>query len=138
VQSCSHGSSTTGTLAAAYRSVTSLSQHVEVQRSPRPAGCLVQPGQQQQVVDQPAEPLDVDQHVAGQLAGRRTRVDRRGDLELGACAGQRRAQLVRGVRDERALPGAGRVQPGQHVVERLGEPADLVLRGRHRQPARAR
>ena len=56
-----------------------------------------------------------------------------GDLQLGAQAGQRGPQLVGGVGDERPLPPAGDLQPGQHVVQGLGQPADLVGRVGHRQ-----
>ena len=49
--------------------------------------------------------------------------------------GQRAAQLVRGVGDERALPRPGGRQPVQHVVEGPASALDLVARRRHRQPA---
>ena len=65
--------------------------------------------------------------VSGRVTGRH------GHLELGPQAGQRRAQLVRGVGDERPLSPPGRLQPAEHAVERLGQPADLV--GASRAPA---
>ena len=50
-------------------------------------------------------------------------------LEVGARAGQRRAQLVRGVGDEAPLRRARLLDRGQHGVEALGEAAQLVLAG---------
>ena len=47
-------------------------------------------------------------------------------LELAADHRQRRAQLVRGVGDERALTGERLGQPVEHVVEGVGEHRDLV------------
>ena len=48
-------------------------------------------------------------------------------LQPGADGGQRAAQLVGGVGDEAALPGRRVLQPGQHVVHRAGQAADLVV-----------
>ena len=50
----------------------------------------------------------------------------RGELELALEDGQRRAQLVAGVRHEGALARACAGQPCQHLVERASQPADLV------------
>ena len=56
-----------------------------------------------------------------------------GDLSrLGPEQRQRCPQLVARVGDEAALMLEGRVQPGEHVVERDGEARDLVARARHR------
>jgi hypothetical protein len=57
-------------------------------------------------------------------------------LERGADGGQRAAQLVRRVGDERPLPRPARLEPVEHAVERLGQPAHLVLAAGHRQPPR--
>ena len=84
----------------------------------------VQPGQQQQVRGQPLQPHGVlhrTRHV------QQLRVRHR-HFELGAQARDRAAQLVRGVGDEPALPLHGRLQRGQRLVRRPGQPADLVLR----------
>ena len=48
-------------------------------------------------------------------------------VEVGAQAGQRRAQLVTGVRDEPALLVAGVGERREHGVERRREPGQLVL-----------
>ena len=77
---------------------------------------LVGPGEQQKVVDEPAETSDVGHQVVGQ----RCLVQALGDLQLRAQARDRAAQLVRGIRDECLLPGAGGVQPVEHVVQRHG------------------
>ena len=50
------------------------------------------------------------------------------DFELAADRGQRAAQLVRGVGDELALAGEGVVEAVEHVVEGLGEGAQLRRR----------
>ncbi len=95
---------------------------------------VVQPGQQQQVVHQAAEPSHVDEHVVRRLRPGRHLGVRLRDLELGPDRRQRAAQLVRRVRDEGALPGATGRQPVQHVVQGLGQPGHLVAGRRHRQP----
>ena len=47
--------------------------------------------------------------------------------EVRAHARQRRAQLVAGVLDEPSLVVAGRGERAEHPVERVAEPADLVV-----------
>ena len=49
--------------------------------------------------------------------------------QVRAHARQRRAQLVAGILDESALVVAGRGEGAEHAVERLAEPAHLVLAG---------
>ena len=89
--------------------------------------------QQQQVGDQPAHPLGGAQRRAGRLA--LVAVQRLGEqLEVGEHAGQRRAQLVRGVGHEVALArehrlglAAGRVELAEHPLQRARELRDLVV-----------
>ena len=93
-----------------------------------PAG--VGAGEQQQVGDEPAHPLRgaqgrVDDLAVLGLAGPAQRGLQQ--LEVGEDAGQRRAQLVRGVGDELALLlhrplalGAGRVERAQHLAPGSG------------------
>ena len=70
--------------------------------------------------------------------GVRARMAKR-ELELGPKQGERRAELVRGVGDESPLVLEGRLEPLEHLVERLGEPRHLVARRRYGQPvARSR
>ena len=57
------------------------------------------------------------------------------ELELGAQERERRPELVARVGDEAALVLERRLEPLEHVVQRLGEPRDLVLRRWHGQPA---
>ena len=95
-------------------------------------GVGVGAGEQQQVLDQrrTAGP--------GRPAGRRQRAalaEPLGHLELGPHAGQRAAQLVGGVGDERALPLPAGGQPVEHPVQGDGQGTDLVGGRRHRQPA---
>ncbi len=56
------------------------------------------------------------------------------ELELRAQERERRPQLVAGVRDEGALAEQRSLEPGEHRVERVSEPLDLVPRPRHGQP----
>src|SRR5262245_22741685 len=51
-------------------------------------------------------------------------------FELRAEAGERRAQLVRGVRGEAPLSFEGLLDAPEHLVERLHEPSDLVAPAR--------
>ena len=85
-------------------------------------------GQQQQIVHEPLHPLGLrahetrdPRHVLARHVGLASQ-----HLELAPHHGQRRAQLVRRVRHERALARERVVQAVEHVVERLGEKADLV------------
>ena len=93
--------------------------------------------QQQQVGDQAAHPPRGAQrrvdHLAvfGLLAAAERGLQQ---LQVGEHAGQRRAQLVRGVGDELALLlhrllalGARGVERAQHLLQRLGQFADLVF-----------
>ena len=104
----------------------------------RPAAdaLVVEPGQQQQVLGQRGQPQRVGVHVPGGLHPvQAVRVIKR-HLELGADAGDRAAQLVRGVRHQVALALLRVGQPGEHVVQRDRERAHLVPGRRHRQGAR--
>jgi hypothetical protein len=62
------------------------------------------------------------------------------ELELGTQSGERRAQLVAGVVDEAAFVLDRRLEPGEHLVQGLGEPRELVpaLRNRQAGPGRRR
>ena len=86
---------------------------------------LVGPGEEEHVVDQPLHPLD----LPGDDLGRRRQVTgghalgTSQDLDLTADRGQRGSELVRGIRNERALTRERLLQPVEHVIERLGEPA---------------
>ena len=48
-------------------------------------------------------------------------------LDIRAQAGQRRSQLVRGIRDQLPLGAVGLLERRQHRVEACGQPAELVL-----------
>ena len=52
-------------------------------------------------------------------------------LEVAAERGQRRAQLVRGVRDERRACALERLEPYAHLLQRARQVADLVARAVH-------
>ena len=90
-------------------------------------------GQLDQVADQRGQLLDLGAHVVEQLgAGLRRQPRRRlvglgEQVEVGAQRGERGAQLVAGVGDQLALPVARGGQRGEHLVERRGQPGDLVV-----------
>ena len=102
---------------------------------------LVQPGQQQQVLDEQAHAGALGLDAAHQAPDVVLRAHGALAVELGEAAdrGQRRPQLVAGVGDEAAHPvlGAaglrlggllgpeGALDPGEHAVERRRQPADL-------------
>ena len=105
-------------------------------------------GEQQEVGDEAAHPLRGAEGAGDDLlilavGGVASLLEPRlQQLEVGEDAGQRRAQLVRGVGDELALSlhhllglRAGRVELAEHLVERARQLADLVVGLRHRQPA---
>jgi hypothetical protein len=77
--------------------------------------------------------------AASALAGR---AQRRGarlgvaqrHLQQGPLAGQRRAQFVRGVRDELALGPERGVQPAEQLIEGVAELLELVVGTGHREP----
>ncbi len=91
--------------------------------------------ERQQRIDHLLEVLLGGEHA---LVGRtqrgevRVRVGER-DLDQGSLAGQRRAQLVRGVGDELALRFEGSVEPLEQVIEGVPEFLELVLRAVERQ-----
>ena len=130
------GRDATRTRASACCATTLGQQLAGVHQPGRPAAACVGvgPGQQQQVLDQ-AESAG-RRRPAGRRAASPPSPSRCGDLELGPHAGQRAAQLVGGVGDERPLPLPGRGQPVEHAVEGDGQRLDLV--GRRPAPAAAR
>ena len=106
----------------------------KVDRRPLQRATLVEPGQQQQVLDEEAHAgglvLDAA-HGPGQVLGSLGRAPAE-QLGVTPDGGQGGAQLVGGVGDEAAQPvlrrgllGEGRLDLGQHGVERQTEPADL-------------
>ena len=118
---------------------------VDVLACERSAG--VEPGEQQQVVDQVAHPVgfgaDPQQRLLdllGQIAGRAL-----GVLGVAADHGDRCAQFVAGVGDEVPQPVLARLPFAQrgfdvleHVVERVGDLADLGAGCQVRDPLRQR
>ncbi len=103
---------------------------VDVQRNEP----LVESGQGQQVGDERGEPPDLGDGTAEQRRRVRSGVGG-GHLQLGAQRGKRVAQLVGDVGDQRALALGGGLQPIQHGVHGVGQPADLVAPGRLGHPA---
>ena len=104
-----------------------LHEQVEAQRLPgrRPA---VAPGQLGQVAHDVGQLLQlhedvVDQH--GAVLGAQL-VDPADHLEVGAQAGERGAQLVRGVEHQLALGAPRRLERLEQPVEGAAEPAQLV------------
>ena len=109
----------------------------------RAGALVVEPGEQQQVVDEPAQPVGVGEHVVGRrrpavarpLRGCALRAPRAG---CGSTASGLRSSWAASATNARCRRGR-RVEPGQHAVEGDRQPADLVVRGGQRQrcPGRA-
>ena len=100
----------------------------------RRVGHLVEPREREQVLDEHAHPrgLVLDAAHRALLLGTLGHGAHAEQLRVAADRRQRRAQLVRGVGDERAQPvlarlaaGEGVLEPVEHAVERRPEPADL-------------
>ncbi len=100
---------------------------------------LLPPREQQQVLGDPGEPVGLDRGGAERLLelGDRPLPPQR-QVELRPQQRERRPQLVARVGDEAALVLDGGLDPRQHLVQRPAEPGDLVLAGRHGQPAPGR
>ena len=99
---------------------------------PQAEPVLVAPGQQQQVVGEPGQPLGFGAgaaHRGGQVVP--AAAGTRRQLQLAAQHRQRGAQLVAGVGDEGPLPGQRPLQPAEQVVHRAGQGGDLIAGGRH-------
>ena len=112
-------------------------QPAQVDRFRRQRAPGVEPGEQQQVVDQDAHPLGFRQHPAERVRDRLAGVARVQQRELGVAAdgGQRGAQLVRGVGGEPAqprlagrAPSQRRLHVAEHPVERQAHLAGLGRR----------
>ena len=94
------------------------------------------PRQRQQRLEQPFLFFPGDEHPAAggaQRLGVRAGVAER-DFEHGPRAGERRAQLVRGVGDELPLRAERRVQAAEEIVDRVRQFAQVVIRLPDRQP----
>ena len=118
-------------------STASRATSLELDRLALERPALVEPGEQQQVVDEQPHPprlaLDAGHRpleVVGPLAGAAVE-----QLGVGAHGGERRAQLVRRIGDEAAQPVLRRgalverlLDLAEHRVERAAEPAHLGAR----------
>ncbi len=115
-------------------STASSSTATRSTRSGRERAALVEPGEQQEIVDEHLHPggLDPDAaHDPGEVGGTFVRAALE-QLRVRGDRAQRGAQLVRRVRDELAelLLGLGPAREGlldvaEHHVERRAEPPDL-------------
>ena len=106
------------------------SRHELLQRYPLDAqeGRLFAAREQQQVVDETCDPCDLglDELLDATDLLRRRMLLRREHFELALDHRQRRAQLVRGVGDERALTRERIGETIEHVVEGVGQHPDLA------------
>jgi hypothetical protein len=114
------------------RGVDGQPGHVDGLAAQRPA--RVEPGEQQQVVDEDAHPGGLGQHAAEGVRHllRGVAAPQQGELRVAADGGQGSAQLVAGVGGEAAQPGLARRPPSQgvlhvaeHPVERQSDLAGL-------------
>ena len=101
---------------------------IEVDRS-RGVGdrSLVDPREQEEVLDQPLETRILLEHHLRQFADGRPLRMGEGDFRELADRGHRRAELVGSVRDEPTRPDLAGLQPLEHPVHRAREPGDLVI-----------
>ena len=92
------------------------------------------PGQDEQVVGEPGEPVGLAEGGAQRpLGGGRIGIGQ-AQLQLTPQDGDGGTQLVRGVVDEGALALGRLLDPVEHAVERAGQRGHLVVAGRLRQP----
>ena len=91
---------------------------------------LVGAGEEQKVLGEPREAVGLIRGRADRRRelGLRARAPER-ELELGLEQRERRAELVTGVRDEAAFALQRDLEPVEHLVQGLAEPAYLVFRG---------
>ena len=91
-------------------------------------------GELDQLADQGGHLVDLLDEVVQQLLARLRRqlVPAREDLDVRLQAGERRAQLVRGVGHELPLSPARVLERAEHRVEARRQPAELVVAGRGR------
>ena len=89
-------------------------------------------GEKQEFIDNAGHPVDFLEIALkhGLIIFQRARPPQH-EFRFAFHHGQRRPQLVRGVAGKLPNLPKGRVQPSDHVVERSGQPADLVGRGLH-------
>ena len=95
-------------------------------------GMLLRPRELDQLGDQRRHLAELLDHVAEQalpFRGRERALSGE-DFDVRPQAGQRRAQLMRGVGDELPLGAARLLQSAEHGVEARGETAELVLAAR--------
>ena len=103
-------------------------QIVEVDRSRRMGDrSLVDPREQEEVLDEPLETRVFLEHHLRQLADRRPLGVGQGDFRELADRGDRRTELVGSVRDEPARSALSGLQPLEHPVHRGREAGDLVI-----------
>ena len=86
----------------------------------------IEPRQVEQVGREPRQARHLAAHRGDELAARVGILLVLEQLEEAAEREQRRAQLVRGVRDELAAGAVGALEPAAHVVERARQLVDLV------------
>ena len=109
-----------------------LDQPVEPHRPPGLAVELDVAGEIDQVADQHRQLVELGDDVGEQslaLLGRHL-LGMGEDLDVGAQAGERRAQLVRGVGDELALGVDRALERVEHRVEAAGQAAQLAAAAR--------
>ena len=105
-------------------------------RRRRRGATLVGAGQEQQVADQPLHPLGcppsrspASRRPVGRPGWARATSSWVRNAASGLCSSCEASAT------KRALALDGRLQPVEHGVHRAGQPADLVVAGRHRHPA---
>ena len=101
----------------------------------RVRAALVEAGELEEVVDERAEALVLGEQPRRELRPVGVLRIAERNFEIGAHRRDRAPQLVGRVRHELALAGRRGLEPVEHLVHRLGQPADLVPPARHRYAA---
>jgi len=96
----------------------------------------IKPRQRKQAFHNLRQPCDLVEHAADALLQFRRSIRLfEHQLQFATHDGQRRAQFVRRVGEEAAVVLKRSIEPGNHLVQRDGEPLQFVTGLRHRQPS---
>ena len=98
--------------------------------SPHQSAAIVEPGQFQQIIDEPFEFNRIVEHRLMRFDHPELPSPRSVDLQPGPHSGQRAAQFMGGIGDEPLLELSRGIEPIEHSVHRGGQAGDLVVPGR--------
>src|SRR5207244_12515759 len=93
--------------------------------------------EEQEISSELRQPVGLDSHLAQrglELPARAGCLER--ELDFGLEMGERRSELVTRIGNEAPFAFHCRLETGEHLVERVAESGDLVVRARDRKPLR--